>query len=95
MGQRHAPVALYHRERPGTHCTVGWVGTPGPVWTGGENLAPTVIRSPDRPVRSQSLYRLSYPAHVVYSKRHIMSFMIVFGRIISTLFVYFVRDIKI
>jgi hypothetical protein len=39
----------------------GW--TPGPVWTGAENLAPTGIRSPDRPARSQSLYRLSYPAH--------------------------------
>ena len=25
-GQRHAPVALYPRERPGTHCTGGWVG---------------------------------------------------------------------
>ena len=35
---------------------------PGPVWTGAENFAPTGIRSPDRPVRSQSLYRLSYPA---------------------------------
>ena len=39
----------------------GW--DPRPVWTGAENLAPTVIRSPDRPARSQSLYRLSYPAH--------------------------------
>jgi hypothetical protein len=28
-----------------------------------ENLAPNEIRSPDRPARSQSLYRLSYPAH--------------------------------
>jgi hypothetical protein len=35
---------------------------PEPVWTGAENLAPTGIRSPDRPARSQSLYRLSYPA---------------------------------
>jgi hypothetical protein len=35
----------------------------GPVWTGAESLAPTGIRSPDRPARSQSLYRLSYPAH--------------------------------
>ena len=26
MGQRHAPAALYPRERPGTHCTGGWVG---------------------------------------------------------------------
>ena len=25
-GQRHAPTALYTRERPGTHCTGGWVG---------------------------------------------------------------------
>jgi hypothetical protein len=25
---------------------------PGPVWTGAENLAPTGIRSPDRPARS-------------------------------------------
>ena len=47
-GQRHAPAALYPRERPGTHCTGGWVG-PGPVWIGAENLAPTEIRSPDRP----------------------------------------------
>ena len=38
----------------------GWA--PGPVWTGAENLAPpTGIRSPDRPARSESLYRLSYP----------------------------------
>ena len=35
---------------------------PGPVWTGVENLAPTGIRSPNRPARSQSLYRLRYPA---------------------------------
>jgi hypothetical protein len=31
-----------------------------PVWTGAENLAPTWIRSPDLPARSQSLYRLGY-----------------------------------
>ena len=39
---------------------------PGPVWTGAENLASTGIRSPDRPALSQSLYRLSYPAHTPY-----------------------------
>ena len=33
------------------------------VWNGAENLVPTGIRSPDRPARSESLYRLSYPAH--------------------------------
>ena len=38
----------------------GWA--PGSVWSGAENLAPTRIRSPDRPARSQSLYRLLYPA---------------------------------
>ena len=36
----------------------GWA--PRPVWTGAENLAPTGIRSPRRPLRNQSLYRLSY-----------------------------------
>jgi hypothetical protein len=36
----------------------GWA--PGPVWAGAKNLASTGIRSPDRPARSQSPYRLSY-----------------------------------
>jgi hypothetical protein len=36
---------------------------PGPIWTGAGSLAPTGIRSPDRPASNQSLYRLSYPAH--------------------------------
>ena len=39
----------------------------------GGKSRPTGIRSPDRPARSQSLYRLSYPAHtdqyVLNSKR--------------------------
>ena len=35
---------------------------PGSVWTGAKNFDPTGIRSPDRPARSQSLYRLRYPA---------------------------------
>jgi hypothetical protein len=48
----------------------GW--TPGPVWTCAKNLSPTGIRSPDRPARSQSLYRLSYPAHV-YADDQILS----------------------
>jgi hypothetical protein len=39
---------------------------PGPVWTGAENLAPTEIRSPDRPARSQSLYRLTPLLILVY-----------------------------
>jgi hypothetical protein len=36
---------------------------PVPVWTGGKSR-PHRDSIPDRPARSQSLYRLSYPAHV-------------------------------
>jgi len=36
----------------------------GPVWMGG-NLRPHRDSIPDRPARSQSLYQLSYPAHIV------------------------------
>ena len=38
----------------------GWAS--GPVWTGGKSR-PHRDSIPDRPARSQSLYRLSYPAH--------------------------------
>jgi hypothetical protein len=41
----------------------GWA--PGPVWTCAKNLAPTGIRSPDHPALSQSLYQLSYLAHII------------------------------
>jgi len=44
----------------------GWA--PGPIWTDVENLAPTGIRFPDRPARSQSLYRLSYPGPLMSPK---------------------------
>ena len=40
----------------------GWA--PGPVWTGGKSR-PRRDSIPDRPARSQSLYRLSYPAHTL------------------------------
>ena len=39
----------------------GWA--PGPVWTGGKSR-PHRDSIPDRPARSQSLYRLSYRAHI-------------------------------
>ena len=41
----------------------GWAS--GPVWTGGKSR-PYRDSTPDRPARSQSLYRLSYPAHIIY-----------------------------
>ena len=43
----------------------GWA--PGPVWPGAENLTSTGIRSLDRPTCSQSLYWLSYPAHILFA----------------------------
>jgi hypothetical protein len=60
----------------------GWA--PGPVWTCAKNLAPTGIRSPDRPPHSQSLYRLSYPGPTegkerfhksISSRRNLSSFV--------------------
>ena len=49
------PRPLYPQERPGTHCTGDWT-----IWTDAGNLASTGILSPDRPVRSESLYRQRY-----------------------------------
>jgi hypothetical protein len=45
----------------------GWA--PQPVWTGEENLPLTGVRSPDRPARSKSLYRLkcSGPVKEIYA----------------------------
>jgi hypothetical protein len=60
-GQRHAPAALPSGKRPGTG---GWV-SPGPVWTHEERLTTTGIRSPGRPARSESLYRLRYPGSLI------------------------------
>jgi hypothetical protein len=59
-GQRHAPAAFTPGKDPVPIVQeAGWA--PGPVWIGAENLAPTGIRSPDLPARSESLYRLRYP----------------------------------
>ena len=59
-GQRHAPAAFPPEKEPVPIVQEAeWA--PGPVWTGVEFLALTGIRSPDRPARSESLYRLSYP----------------------------------
>jgi len=49
------------RKTPGTHLQeAGW--DPGPVWTG-EKSRPHRDSILDRPPRSKSLYRLSYPAY--------------------------------
>jgi len=48
----------------------GWA--PGPVWTG-EKSRPHRDSIPDRPALSQSLYRLSSPAHKVWLSCHAKS----------------------
>ena len=55
--QRHAPDT-YPRERPSTHCIGAWVE----LTAGLDGFG---IRSPDRPARSEFLYRLTMPVHVL------------------------------
>jgi len=62
MGQRHAPAALYPRERRGTDCTGGSVGPRAGLDMCGKSTL-SGIRSPNLSARSQSLYRLRYAAH--------------------------------
>jgi hypothetical protein len=70
-GQRHAPAPLYPGKDPVPNVQeAGWVS--GSVWTGSENLAPTGIRSLSHPARSQTLYRLRYPAHTFESDEKIL-----------------------
>jgi hypothetical protein len=64
-GQHQAPAALPPGKDPVPIVQEArWA--PGPVWTVAKNLAHTWIRSPDRPSRSESLYRLSYPGRHSY-----------------------------
>jgi len=54
------PRPIYPMEKPGTHCIGGWV-VPRAGLDGCGKCRLSAIRSPDRPARSESLYRLSYP----------------------------------
>ena len=56
---------FYPRNKPGTYCLGGWVGLRTGLDGCGKSRLPTGIRSPDRPARSRSLYRLSYRAHSI------------------------------
>jgi hypothetical protein len=59
-GQRHAPASLYPRERPGTHCTGGWVGPRAGLNRCGKSRPPPGFDSRSVQPCSPSLYRLSY-----------------------------------
>jgi hypothetical protein len=52
------PRPLYHRETAPVRIVQEARWDPGPVWTGAKNLAPTGIRSPERPSCSESLLLL-------------------------------------
>ena len=69
----------------------GWA--PGPVWMDAENLAP-VIRSPDHPAPSESLYRLSYPGPLVASRVTYNKFHIEDPQILGTTIQYFVIQVN-
>jgi hypothetical protein len=58
-GQRHVPTTSYPREVPGSHCTGGWVGLRAGL-DRYRKSRPNGIRSPYRPAREQSLFRLRY-----------------------------------
>jgi hypothetical protein len=63
---------LYPRETPGTHCIGGWMGLRAGLDVCRKSR-PTGIRSPDRPARSESLYRLRYSCpHVVFMLFHLV-----------------------
>ena len=67
-GQPHAPAASTPGKDPVPIVQeAGW--TPGPVWTGGKSR-PRRDTIPDRPARSESLYRLSYPAPTAVDVRY-------------------------
>ena len=65
-GQQHAPAALYPRERPGTHCTGGWVGPRA----GLDRRKISSLPGPDRPARSSVAIPTELPgSHKQYAEQ--------------------------
>jgi hypothetical protein len=80
------PGRFYSRKRPGTHCTGGWVGLMACLDVCKKNLAPTGIRTADRPAWSQSLYRLTFPSTCLGNYRTILQTYckFIFGRPVTS-----------
>jgi hypothetical protein len=69
---------------PGTHCTGGWVGPRAGLDTEAtgkilSRLPGIEALSPGRPARSQTLYWLSYPAHIIITKALIIFVIFIDG----------------
>jgi len=64
--QRHVPAALPLGERPGTHCTGGWVVPRAGLDRCGKSR-PHRDSIPRPTVRSESPYRLRYPGLATYT----------------------------
>jgi hypothetical protein len=70
VGLRHASTVLPPGKKlSNIYCAAVWVGPSAGVDGCTEGLAPTGIRSRDRPPRSESLYRLRYPGPIYLSLR--------------------------
>ena len=79
--QRHAPAALpLGKTRYPLYRRLGG-GGPGSVWTSAENLAPTGIRSPDRPAVASSYTDWAIPANKTKHKQVVgKEFNIIFSQ---------------
>ena len=85
------PGRTLPREIPGTHFTGGWVG-PRAGLTGGKSRSHR-DSIPDRPARSQSLYRQRYPTHKSKIYEPASSSCIVYGRFKKC--TYIIRILKL
>jgi len=72
-GQQHAPAALYPRERPGTHCTGGWVGPRAGL--DGRKISSPPVFDPGPSTPQSVAIRLSYPAHT-HTHTHIYIYIL-------------------
>jgi len=83
------PLFIPGKDPVSTVQEAGWV--PGPVWTGAENIAPTGIRSPDRPARSSVAMptELHGPQTVLHTRflfvlKHFLGSVIWLANVLST-----------